>query len=225
MLDRPTSSVLSRRKLLTLAIAAHRDAIEKREMAWRAADRAWNLKNEATAILNSFGDLDSDITTYRAEKIKAWSLGNGEGSSTSRDLPPDLEAAVNARDLATADAASAAAVHKALKADAETADEVVRRAEAALGDAAQWVMAETAEEVADELARVQALTNALRYRLDGFVAVLKVPLSARAKELAQYPREPFLVPRLNPKQREMDNIFGYHRRLLTDPNSELDCSS
>jgi hypothetical protein len=221
---------LSRRLHLASAILNHREAIAVREAAWRAADRAWDMKKEADTHLKSFHGLDDRITGYRADKIKAWSTGEGDGSATSRDLSPDLAEAVSARDLAIADAASAAAVHKALKADAEATDAGVRQAEAALTEAAQGVMAQTAAEVAVELGNVQALTDALRFRLRACVAVLtsgplKVTLGSGIVELAKFPREPYLIPGNNPEQREIDNLLSYHRRLLTDPDSVLDQSS
>lgn len=217
MLD--TKSLLPKRFLLSEAMLIHRQAIEEQAGAWRAADEAWALFEAAGEHLKTFDGLDQEITAFRAERVKAWSSGN-RSDPTSRDLPPDLESAIGARDLAAADAASSAAVHKVLKSEAEKADATVERAGAVLGKAAQQVMIETAEEVADELARVQALADALRFRLRAFRYV--VPLSKRARDLAEYPREPYLIPGNNPEQREIDNASAYHRRLLDDPDAVLD---
>jgi hypothetical protein len=33
---------------------------------------------------------------------------------------------------------------------------------------------------------------------------------------------PFMPPAMNPEKNEIDNILGYHRRLLMDPDSTLE---
>jgi hypothetical protein len=209
---------LTPREALARAIVYHRRAIENNENAAQAALRGKSMLNDALLLVGAYSELDNRITAVRAERVKAWTAG----SVPSLELPDDLKGALAGRDRAAEDAASASDVFKSLSADAESSAAALKQAEEALGRAAQGVLAETAEEVADELARVQALTDALRFRLRGFCSVTTVLLSERARELAQFPRAPYLVPNLNPERREIDNIFGYHRRLLTDPDSVLD---
>ena len=218
MLDRRN---LTPREALAKASVYHRRAVENNESASQAALRGKSMLKEALDRVVAYSDLDNQITAVRVERVKAWTAG----SVPSLELPDDLKDAAAGRDRAAEDAASASDVFKSLSADAEVTAGALRRAEEALGEAAQSVLAETAEAVADELARVQALTDALRFRLRGFCAVMTARLSERARNLAQFPREPYLVPNLNPEQREIENIFRFHRRLLVDPDSALDCSS
>jgi hypothetical protein len=211
------------RQILADAIADRDAAALNHRNAVVAADHARAMVAQTRDHLLGFADLQAGITAYRADRIKAWSAGGAIGSQPTMDLPPDLEEAINARDLAEADAASAKAVHRQLAADVEAAALVLQRAQGTLSAAADGVLAETAEEVADELGAAQAVVNALRCRLRAF-ATIQPPLrlSSRARDLAEYPREPYQIPNMGPQAQEFANTQAYRARLLTDPNSLLD---
>lgn len=211
------------RKILAQAITDRDVAVIDYREANAAAEYAKSVMTIAQAHLLSFKDLESRITAYRAQRIREWSSGGVDSDKPSMRLPKDLEDKIGERDLAEADATSAKAVHRRLAEDAEVRAETVRRLEGEVRAAADVVLSETAEAVADELGVAQSLVDALRFRLQGFMEIgPALRLSARARELSHYPREPFLIPNSNPKHSEFLNLVAYRRRLLTDPNSTLD---
>jgi hypothetical protein len=227
MLDRTTT--LSQdlpRQILAVAIADYDAAALKHRNAVVAADHAKAMMGQARDHLLDFTDLQVKVTTYRADRIRTWSAGGAAGAQPTMDLPPDLEEAIDARDLAEADAASAKAVYRQLADDVEAAALMLQRAQGAVSAAADAVLVETAEEVADELGAAQSLVNALRFRFRAFASIRPaLRLSGRARDLAEYPREPFLIPNANPQQQEFSNVQTFHARLLTNPDSVLDRSS
>jgi hypothetical protein len=218
------------RTLLQAAIAARTDAAEKERAAGMVVQRAKELLVEAQESLSRFSDLDTRISSYRAEAIKNWS--GGAADRPTGQISIELAGQCDARAAAQAHAASSQTAVIDLEKQHAIAKSKLASAEVATRRAAGAVLSEEAEPLIGRLREMRGLVwhledklrslSTVRYFDDDRRSVLiKMPASTFAALNETAP--PMLagsVPK--PYAVALARWNAYLTALTVDPNSTLD---
>ncbi len=225
------------RQSLAEAIAAKQAARSTLAQASKAAKNAKELLDASEADVLAHEGLDDQITEYRTQAIRMWSVNGGGSKRPSMDLSDKLNESHRKRQDANDRFKAATVAYELLSAERAFALQAFSAADSAVASAADRVMIEDAQELAEELEREQALVDALRIRLRAIMAIQRtrpgwtvanasvhqspyVPLinSLRLRKLSEYPGEPPYHPMIYPEGQEKLNWEAYHQRLLTTPD-------